>query len=382
MNSEKKCKTSVGIVKPQRFTFAQPPDELLLECGKNFGPVTVEYETYGELSPEKDNAILILHALSGDAHVAGFHDEKDQKPGWWDIMVGPGKAFDTDTYFIVCSNVIGGCKGTTGPGSLNPKTKKPFGLDFPIITIEDMVNVQKRLVDHLGITRLLAVAGGSMGGMQALQWAVSYPDMVASSIVIASTARLSPQSIAFNEVGRNAIIFDPDWKGGNYYAGGQPSRGLAIARMIGHITYLSDESMREKFGRRLKDKETYSYDFLTEFQVESYLHYQGARFVERFDANSYLYITKAMDYFDLSVKYGSLNEAFKGVKSRFLIVSFTSDWLFPAYQSKEIVKSLMNMNKDVTYCCIESNYGHDAFLVENESLSTITANFLNKTYKG
>ena len=369
-------------MKPQRFTFAQPPDELLLECGKNFGPVTVEYETYGELSPEKDNAILILHALSGDAHVAGFHDEKDQKPGWWDIMVGPGKAFDTDTYFIVCSNVIGGCKGTTGPGSLNPKTKKPFGLDFPIITIEDMVNVQKRLVDHLGITRLLAVAGGSMGGMQALQWAVSYPDMVASSIVIASTARLSPQSIAFNEVGRNAIIFDPDWKGGNYYAGGQPSRGLAIARMIGHITYLSDESMREKFGRRLKDKETYSYDFLTEFQVESYLHYQGARFVERFDANSYLYITKAMDYFDLSVKYGSLNEAFKGVKSRFLIVSFTSDWLFPAYQSKEIVKSLMNMNKDVTYCCIESNYGHDAFLVENESLSTITANFLNKTYKG
>lgn len=367
---------SVGIVETKYYTFAEPPHEMELESGRKLGPITLAYETYGELSPTKDNAILIAHALSGDAHVAGYHSPDDEKPGWWDIMVGPGKAFDTEKYFVICSNVIGGCKGSTGPSSINPNTGRPYGLQFPVVTIKDMVNAQKALIDHLGIERLLCVAGGSMGGMQVLQWTVSYPHAVRLAIPIATTARLSAQAIAFDEVGRQAIMSDPDWMGGDYYGKTIPHRGLAIARMIGHITYLSDKSMHQKFARRLQEKEEYGYDFVTDFQVESYLRYKGDSFVKRFDANSYLYITKAMDYFDLAQGYGSLKQAFAGVKAKFLVISFSSDWLFPSYQSKEIVTALRQNDIDAIYTEIQTDYGHDAFLLESEQLSNLISNFL------
>jgi homoserine O-acetyltransferase len=367
---------SVGIVETKYYTFAEPPNEMELECGRKLGPITLAYETYGELSPKKDNAILIAHALSGDAHAAGYHSPDDEKPGWWDIMIGPGKAFDTNKYFVICSNVIGGCKGSTGPSSINPQTGRPYGLQFPVVTIRDMVNAQKALIDYLGIERLLCVAGGSMGGMQVLQWTVSYPDMVRLAIPIATTARLSAQAIAFNEVGRQAIMSDPDWMGGDYYGKAIPHRGLAIARMIGHITYLSDKSMHQKFARRLQGKDEYGYDFVTDFQVESYLHYKGDSFVKRFDANSYLYITKAMDYFDLAQGYESLKDAFAGVKAKFLVISFSSDWLFPSYQSREIVTALRQNNIDVIYTEIQTDYGHDAFLLESEQLTNLISNFL------
>ncbi|MGQ9628899.1 MAG: homoserine O-acetyltransferase MetX [bacterium] len=369
-------KGSVGIVETKYFTFAEPPDEMVLECGKKLGPIKLAYETYGELSPQKDNAILILHALSGDAHAAGKHHPSDRKPGWWDIMIGPGKAFDTEKYFVICSNIIGGCKGSTGPSSIDPRTGRPYGLSFPQFTIGDIVRVQRRLIDHLGIKELFSMAGGSMGGMQALQWPIEYPDMVRSTIVIASTAKLSAQGIAFNEVGRQAIMMDPNWNGGDYYGRQGPDRGLALARMIGHITYLSDETLRRKFDRRLQDKENYSYDFTVDFQVESYLHHQGNSFIQRFDANSYLYITRAMDYFDLEADYGSLRRAFEPVQAKFMVISFTSDWLFPTYQSKEIVQALRANGKDVTFCEINSSYGHDAFLLEADELTFIIRNFL------
>lgn len=367
---------SVGIVPIQSVTFAEPPNEMVLECGRKLGPVTLAYETYGTLNAAKDNAILIVHALSGDAHAAGCHSSDDRKPGWWDIMIGPGKAFDTNQYFVICSNIIAGCKGSTGPGSINPQTGRRYALSFPMVTVKDMVHAQKILIDHLGIPRLLCVVGGSMGGMQALQWVVSYPERVRLVIPIATTSRLSSQAIAFDEVGRQAIMADPDWMKGEYYDRAVPQRGLAIARMIGHITYLSEESMHDKFGRRLKDKEMYGYDFLTDFQVESYLHHQGDSFVKRFDANSYLYISKAMDYFDLSQAYGSLQEAFKGVPSKFLVISFSSDWLFPSYQSKEIVSALRHNGIDTIYTEIQTNYGHDAFLLEAEELTRLISNFL------
>ncbi len=379
---KKKKKGSVGIVKTKYFTFAHPPDELILESGEKLGPVTLAYETYGKLNKDKSNAILILHALSGDAHVAGYHSKRDRKPGWWDNMVGPGKAFDTDKFFIICSNVIGGCKGSTGPSSINPKTGKPYALDFPIITIKDMVNAQKHLIDHLGIKKLLSLAGGSMGGMQVLQWTVSYPEMCLSAIPIATAPYLSAQAIAFDEVGRQAIISDPNWQNGNYYGTGKfPAKGLAIARMIGHITYLSEESMHRKFGRKLQDREKYSYKFLTDFQVESYLHHQGDKFVHRFDANSYLYITKAMDYFDVSAGYKSLKDAFKNVKTKFLVISFSSDWLFPPHQSKEIVSALRSNGKEVSYVEIDSWYGHDAFLLEEDKLEPVITSFLDSVVK-
>lgn len=369
---------SVGIVETKYFEFASPPGEIKLESGEKLGPITIAYETYGTLNSEKDNAILICHALSGDAHVAGRNLPDDKKVGWWDIMVGPGKAFNTNKYFVICSNIIGGCKGSTGPASINPKTGQPYAMSFPFITISDMVKVQKKLIDYLGIEKLLMVVGGSMGGMQVLDWAINYPRDVRSAMVIASTGRLSPQSIAFNAVGRNAIISDPNWNEGNYYNTGKlPEKGLSIARMIGHITYLSDESMHKKFGRKLKDEEGYRYDVDdADFQVESYLQYKGERFVERFDANSYLVITKAMDYYDIVAKYGSLQNAFKDVESKFLVVSFTSDWLFPAYQSKEIAKALMNNGKNVSYVEIKSSYGHDAFLLEEEQLGRVIRSFL------
>jgi homoserine O-acetyltransferase len=336
------------------------------------------YETYGQLNEDRSNAILILHALSGDAHVAGYNSSADEKPGWWDEAVGPGKAFDTNKYYVICSNVIGGCRGSTGPASINPVTGKPFGLSFPVVTIADMVEAQRWLIDYLGIEQLLTVTGGSMGGMQAIQWAVSYPDRVRSAMVLASTARLSAQTIALNEVARQAIYADPHWNHGDYYESTAPNAGLAVARMIGHITYLSDTSMHEKFGRRLQERERYGYDFNTEFAVESYLRYRGNAFTRRFDANSFLYITKAMDYFDLSYGLPSLAEAFTTATAKFLVVSYTSDWLYPSWQSKELVRNLLRNGLDVTYVEIESDYGHDAFLLEVDRLAELTRDFLTQ----
>jgi homoserine O-acetyltransferase/O-succinyltransferase len=355
-------------------------DSISLESGASLSPVEVAYETYGKLNSAKSNAILILHAFSGDAHAAGVGRESG-KPGWWDSMIGPGKAFDTDQYFMICSNVLGGCQGTTGPASINPETGRPFGMAFPVITIADMVRLQKMLVDSFGITKLLGVAGGSMGGMQALQWAASYPQMVRSVIPIATTARHSAQQIAFNEVARQAIMADPDWSGGEYYDKTPPARGLAVARMVGHITYMSDESMREKFGRRLRDKEKFGFDFSIDFEVESYLRYRGKQFVTRFDANSYLYITKAEDYFDLSSGATAWQAAFDGTDTRFLVISFTSDWLYPSYQSQEIVRVLRRRNLDVAYCDLQSNYGHDAFLVDVVEQTDVVRGFLASTFK-
>lgn len=355
-------------------------DSLSLDSGATLAPVDVAYETYGKLNAAKSNAILILHALSGDAHAAGISHETG-KPGWWDNMIGPGKGFDTEKYFVICSNILGGCRGTTGPSSVNPETGCPYAMSFPVITIRDMVRLQKMLIDHLGIERLLAITGGSMGGMQALEWAVSYPEMVVSAIPIATTARHSAQQIAFNEVGRQAIMADPDWNEGNYYGSKPPARGLAVARMVGHITYMSDESMREKFGRRLREKEKYGFDFSIDFEVESYLRYRGTQFVDRFDANSYLYITKAMDYFDLTNGTQSLGAVLEKAKARFLVISFTSDWLYPSYQSLEIVNALRSRNRDVAYCELPSNYGHDAFLVEVGEQTEIVRGFLASTLK-
>ena len=367
---------SVGLVRPEYFTLAGPPHEMVLECGKKLGPITLAYETYGALSEKKDNAILILHALSGDAHAAGFHSEDDPKPGWWDITIGPGKAFDTNRYFVICSNIISGCKGSTGPSSVNPETGRPYGLTFPAVTIKDMVTAQKQLMDHLGIKKIFSMSGGSMGGMQVLQWMIQYPDMVKCAVPIATTPRLSAQEIAFNEVGRQAIMSDPNWNGGDYYGKAPPAQGLSLARMIGHITYLSDETLRAKFDRRLQDKDVYSWDFSKEFQVESYLHYKGESFVKRFDANSYLYITRAMDYFDLTADYGSLQEAFERVKAKVLVISFSSDWLFPTLESKQMVKALRVNNKNVTFCEIQSTYGHDAFLLEADKITRNIRHFL------
>lgn len=364
------------IVQTKKAIFDQP---LKLQSGATLEPpIEIAYETYGRLNSSGTNAVLICHALSGDAHAAGKHHPDDRKPGWWDNAIGPGKAFDTDRYFIICSNAIGGCAGSTGPKSINPKTGKPYGLSFPVITISDMVEAQVRLLDHLGTPVLLSVAGGSMGGMQALQWTVSHPDRVRSAIVLASTARVSPQAIAFDEVGRQAIYADPNWKHGDYYNGEPPKAGLAVARMVGHITYLSDKSMRQKFGRRLQTKEKYGYEFATEFSVESYLHYHGQRFTQRFDANSYLYITKAIDYFDLSLGHSSLAEAFRRARAKYLIVSYSSDWLYPPEEAEEIVRALLQNGLDVTYVEIQSDYGHDAFLIEAEKLAELSCDFLTR----
>jgi homoserine O-acetyltransferase len=346
-------------------------DSISLDGGTTLAPVDVAYETYGELNAAKSNAILVLHAFSGDAHAAGT-DKDTGNTGWWDNMIGPGKGFDTDKYYVISSNVLGGCRGTTGPISINPATGCPFAMSFPAVTIQDMVRLQKMLIDRLGIKKLLSVSGGSMGAMQALQWAVAYPDAIASAIPIAGTARHSPQQIAFNEVGRQAIMADPDWNDGNYYGHRPPARGLSVARMVGHITYMSDASMREKFGRRLRDQ--------NQFEVESYLRYRGSQFVDRFDANSYLYITKAMDYFDLTNGH-SLSATFEGVKARFLVISFTSDWLYPSYQSLEVVRALRGRNCDVAYCELPSNYGHDAFLVNVTEQAELVRGFLASTFR-
>lgn len=360
----------MNSVSPCTVTFPS----LTLDSGATLAPVDIAYETWGSLDAAKSNAILLTHAFSGDSHAAG-------DDGWWSKMAGPGKAFDTDRYFIICANVLGGCRGTTGPSSPNPATGQPYAMDFPVITIGDMVRLQVKLIDHLGIPRLLAVAGGSMGGMQALEWAIAYPDRAASAIPIAATAKHSAQQIAFNEVGRQAIMADPAWRGGDYYASGPPARGLAVARMVGHITYMSDASMRDKFGRRLRGKDAFGFDFSVDFEVESYLRYRGQQFVERFDANSYLYITKAMDYFDLTAAGPSLSDVFRETPTRFLVLSFTSDWLYPTYQSLEIVDALRARNADVAFCELSSSYGHDAFLVDAAEQSEIVRGFLASTHQ-
>ncbi len=359
------------VVDTQSVTFPA----LALDCGVTLMNVDVAYETYGTLNADRSNAILVLHAFSGDAHAAGISRTTGQ-PGWWSDMVGPGLAFDTDQYFVISSNVLGGCRGTTGPASIDLETGEPYAMKFPVITISDMVRLQKMLVEYLGIERLLAVAGGSMGGMQALEWAVAYPEAVAAAIPIASTSRHSAQQIAFNEVGRQAIMSDPDWNDGNYYHLKAPARGLAVARMVGHITYMSDASMRQKFGRRLRDKDAFGFDFSVDFEVESYLRHRGSQFVTRFDANSYLYITKAMDYFDVSAGHNSLGEAFTRDGVRFLVISFTSDWLYPTYQSLELVSALRSRNVDVTFCELPSTYGHDAFLLETREQTEMVTGFL------
>ena len=365
---------SVGIVETKYLDIAEP---IKLDSGEVLENVTVAYETYGELNKEKSNAILICHALTGDAHAAGWH-KGDKKAGWWEIVIGPGKALDSEKYFIICSNVLGGCKGTTGPSSINPKTGKPYGIDFPVITIGDMVKVQKKLVEHFKIDQLNTIIGGSMGGMQVLEWMVRHPKMMKKAIPIATAAMSSPQQIAFNEVGRQSIFSDPDWNNGNYYETGKvPENGLSLARMIAHITYLSDESMDIKFGRDLQDKDEISYDFTIDFQVESYLKHQGETFVKRFDANSYLFITKAVDLFDLSVN-DSLIDGFKCVESKVNVISVDSDWLYPTEQSTEIVTALNANNIETSFSEIKSNYGHDAFLIEKGQLNHILSKFLSE----
>lgn len=375
MNKENKTiqNNSVGLVKAQQITF----ESLKLESGERLGPITLVFETYGALNKEKSNAVLIVHALSGDAHAAGLH-ENEKDPGWWDAFIGPGKAFDTDKYFVICSNILGGCKGSTGPSSLNPATGSPYALDFPLISINDMVNAQKHLIEHLGIEKLLSVVGGSMGGQQVLSWLVNYPNKIFSVIPIATTIKHSPQQIAFNEVGRQSIMADAHWKSGNYYGGPTPSKGLAVARMIGHITYMSDKSMAEKFGRTKKGPgETFK--FTADFEVEGYLRYRGDNFVKRFDANSYLYITKAMDNFDASGGK-RLEEVLRGSKVKVLVISFKSDWLYPGYQSKEIVKACKLAGVETTYCEIDSTYGHDAFLLEVDEEAHLIRHFLKKVF--
>ncbi|MEN8614851.1 homoserine O-acetyltransferase [Dehalogenimonas sp. THU2] len=364
---------ALDIVRTEYFTI----DRLELESGEVLAPVILAYETCGKLNAARSNAVLICHALTGDAHVAGTNTATG-KPGWWDTMVGPGKAFDTDELFIICSNVIGGCQGSTGPSSPNPATGEAYGLDFPLITIGDMVNAQAKLIEHLGIEKLLSVAGGSMGGMQSLTWATSYPERIGSVIAIATTARHSPQQIAFNEVGRQAIIADPNFNNGRYYGGKTPERGLAMARMVGHITYMSDESMADKFGRRFREGHGGTGKFAADFEVATYLQYKGDNFVKRFDANSYLYITRAIDLYDLAGER-DLPSTLAGARhAPFLVLAFKSDWLYPAHQSRELVRGCKLAGIDVTYCEINSTYGHDAFLLEVEEETHLIKHFLKK----
>jgi homoserine O-acetyltransferase/O-succinyltransferase len=355
-----------------------PDQPLRLDSGAFLSPFTLAYQTYGKLNAARSNAILVCHALTGDQFVAERHPVTG-KPGWWETMVGPGLPIDTDQYFVISSNVIGGCMGSTGPSDIDPATGKPYGLSFPVITVGDMVRAQALLVDHLGIDQLFAVAGGSMGGMQALQWTVSYPERVFAAIPIACAVRHSAQNIAFHEVGRQAIMADPDWRDGAYLEHGtNPARGLAVARMAAHITYLSDPALHRKFGRNLQDRARVTYGFDADFQVESYLRHQGSTFVDRFDANSYLYITRAMDYFDLAAEHGgSAARALRGVKARFCLISFTSDWLFPTPESRAIVHALNACAANVSFVEIESDKGHDAFLLDEPELFAVMRGFLD-----
>jgi homoserine O-acetyltransferase len=351
---------------------------LRLDAGVALGPLQVAYQSYGSLNADRSNAVLICHALTGDQHVFNRHPITN-KPGWWEIMVGPGKPIDTGRYFVICANVLGGCLGTSGPASTDPRTGLPWGLDFPVITIRDMVRAQAMLLDRLGIDSLFAVVGGSMGGMQVLQWAASYPQRVFAALPIATATRHSAQNIAFHEVGRQAVMADPDWRGGRYFAEGvSPRRGLAVARMGAHITYLSDAALHRKFGRKFQDRANPTFSFDADFEVESYLRYQGSSFVERFDANSYLYLTRAMDYFDLAADYdGVLANAFKATPTRFCVISFTSDWLFPTPESRAIVHALNAAGARVSFAEIVTDKGHDAFLLDEPELLQIVTGFLD-----
>jgi homoserine O-acetyltransferase len=354
-----------------------PSEPLKLDSGHSLTRWQIAYQTYGTLNAEKSNVVLVCHALTGDQHVANRHPVTG-KPGWWSRMVGPGLPVDTDKYFVICPNVVGGCMGTTGPASTNPDTGKPYMLDLPVITIGDMVRAQAMLLDRLGIRTLLSMLGGSMGGMQVLQWAAAYPDRVFSAVPIAAGARHSSQNIGFHEVGRQAIMADPDWRGGRYLIEGtNPRKGLAVARMAAHITYMSDRSLHEKFGRNLQDRDRPTFGFDADFQIESYLRHQGMTFVERFDANSYLYVTRAMDYFDLAADHGGrLANVFKGTKTRFCCVSFTSDWLFPTAENKAVVKALNAGGASVSFVEIETLGGHDAFLLDEPELNAVIRGFI------
>lgn len=350
---------------------------LKLDCGTELRNFPVAYQTYGRLNAERSNVIMICHALTGDQFVAEAHPITE-KSGWWDTLVGPGKPVDTHRYFVICVNVLGGCMGSAGPSELNPSTREAWGLDFPVITIADMVRAQAMLLDYLGIDNLFAVIGGSMGGMQVLEWAALYPHRVFAAVPIAATAQHSAQNIAFHEVGRQAIMADPDWEGGRYFRHGKrPERGLAVARMAAHITYLSESKLHEKFGRRLQERDAVSFRFDADFQVESYLRHQGYTFVERFDANSYLYITRAMDYFDLAARYdGVLANAFRDTPVRFCVLSFTSDWLYPTAESRQIVRALNAVAANVSFAEIVSNNGHDAFLLDEPEFFRVFSGFL------
>jgi homoserine O-acetyltransferase len=359
-------------------TFLGVQVPLRLDCGIELSEFPVAYQTYGELNTDKSNAVLVCHALSGDQFVSATHPLTG-KPGWWDMVVGPGKLVDSERYFIICANILGGCMGTIGPKEVNPGTGQPWGLDFPVITVADMVRAQAMLVDHLEIDTLFCVIGGSLGGMQVLEWAASYPERVRTAVPIATAPYHSAQNIAFDEVGRQAIMADPDWRGGNYLIQGtNPHRGLAIARMVAHITYLSEPALHNKFGRRLQDRDAVTFGFDADFQVESYLRHQGSTFVDRFDANSYLYITRAMDYFDLAERYdGVLAEAFLGSETRFCVISFTSDWLYPTSESRRIVHALNAAAANVSFAEIESDMGHDAFLLEEPKFWRVLSGFLD-----
>ncbi len=371
----------VGLVEPKDFVSAEP---FACDDGRTLPGFTLRYETYGRLNPARDNCILVCHALSGDHHCAGIHSLADKKPGWWNNLIGPGKAVDTHRFFVVCANVLGGCQGSTGPLSLDPASGRPYGVRFPAVTIRDMVRSQKRLLDHLGVARLHCALGGSMGGMQALQWGIEYPDFCDHVLAMATTAREGAQAIAFNEVGRQAILQDPDWRGGDYRPGEGPRVGLAIARMMAHITYLSDASMDRKFGRRevrppsSAPAAAPAKVFDIEFEVQSYLRYQGQSFINRFDANTYLYITRAIDRFDLAATYGgSLEKAFAPVRARTLVVGFTSDWLFPPSQNREIVLALQRAGKHASYAELATDLGHDSFLLESPELYGLVRAFLS-----
>lgn len=379
--------TSVGYVRSSVVRLADEQNPLDLQCGRSFWPIDVTYETYGSLNANRDNAILVCHALSGDAHAAGWDPDATEqgrpwradRPGWWDSMIGPGKALDTNKYFVVCSNILGSCYGTTGPSSIDPRTGKPYGLRFPVVTVGDWVRLQERLITYLRIDKLRAVIGGSLGGQQALEWALAFPDRVESAIVIGASARLSAQGLAFNAVGRYAIINDPNFNGGDYYDGEPPRVGLSTARRLAHITYLSEESMEGKFGRRYCVGSGPSYQMCSEFEVESYLDHQGETFVERFDANSYLCITKAMDYYDAADwGNGDLGAALSRAEATFLLVSFSSDWLYTPAQMEYLARSLVKCGKRVAYTKIPSSAGHDAFLVETGTLTEIVRAFLER----
>jgi homoserine O-acetyltransferase len=391
-------KPAVGAVGTVETRYLDLPRPLALDCGRELGGVRIAYETYGTLSPARDNVILVCHALSGDAHAAGYSktpaaestrdgfraDERDGSAGrglgWWDGMIGPGKAFDTDRYFVVSTNLLGGCRGTTGPSSIDPATGRPYGLSFPVITVADMVRAQRALLDALGIRRLAAVSGGSLGGMQALEWAILYPEDVDAIVPIASTHALQPQGVAWNAIARNAIMADPDWQGGHYYGTGRaPNAGMGIARMVGHITYLSAPSLGTKFGRRLQFSDDIRYTLTEpEYEVENYLRYQADAFVRRFDANTYLYMSRALTYFDLARQYGggSLAEAVRPIRARTLLIAFSSDWLYPPAGSEELAGALRASGRGVELHVIDAPYGHDCFLLEEARQIPIIQAFL------